>query len=199
MRARNNLFWHAIFDHYESVAEFCRIKGMDNGRIGNYLNLNGYRPYNRSADLATGVVAPSDLTDTARRLCEATGISANELFPISLYSSEASLRLTAEVDSKQFVALSAARRLALPPTQEDEQLRDETAAVIREVLKTLTPREEEIITVRFGLSDGREHTCDEVAAMTGVTKERIRQIEAKALMKLRHPSRMTRLISGCSR
>src|ERR1035438_6061354 len=62
-----------------------------------------------------------------------------------------------------------------------------------QVLKTLTPREEKIIKMRFGLEDGSEHTLEEVGQNFAVTRERIRQIEAKALRKLRHPSRSHRL------
>ncbi len=68
-------------------------------------------------------------------------------------------------------------------------LREQTA----EVLKTLTPREERIIKMRFGLQDGSEHTLEEVGQHFAVTRERIRQIEAKALRKLRHPSRSHKL------
>jgi len=57
------------------------------------------------------------------------------------------------------------------------------------VLQTLTPREEQVIKMRFGLGDGSEHTLEEVGQRFSVTRERIRQIEAKALRKLRHPSR----------
>jgi RNA polymerase primary sigma factor len=68
-------------------------------------------------------------------------------------------------------------------------LQEQTA----QVLKTLTPREEKIIKMRFGLEDGSEHTLEEVGQNFAVTRERIRQIEAKALRKLRHPSRSHRL------
>ncbi len=61
------------------------------------------------------------------------------------------------------------------------------------VLKTLTPREERVIKMRFGLEDGSEHTLEQVGQTFAVTRERIRQIEAKALRKLRHPSRLNRL------
>ena len=61
------------------------------------------------------------------------------------------------------------------------------------VLKTLTPREEKVIKMRFGLDDGSEHTLEEVGGFFAVTRERIRQIEAKALRKLRHPSRSRKL------
>ena len=68
-------------------------------------------------------------------------------------------------------------------------LRAQTA----QVLKTLTPREERVIRMRFGLEDGSEHTLEEVGQSFAVTRERIRQIEAKALRKLRHPSRSRKL------
>jgi RNA polymerase primary sigma factor len=61
------------------------------------------------------------------------------------------------------------------------------------VLKTLSPREEKIIRMRFGLEDGSEHTLEQVGQTFAVTRERIRQIEAKALRKLRYPSRSNQL------
>jgi len=70
-------------------------------------------------------------------------------------------------------------------------LQEQTASL----LKTLTPREEKVIKMRFGLEDGSEHTLEEVGHSFAVTRERIRQIEAKALRKLRHPSRSRNLRS----
>ena len=64
---------------------------------------------------------------------------------------------------------------------------------LAEVLKTLTPREEKVLRLRFGLEDGRPRTLEEVGKEFNVTRERIRQIEAKALRKLRHPSRSKKL------
>jgi RNA polymerase primary sigma factor len=62
-----------------------------------------------------------------------------------------------------------------------------------DVLDTLTPREEKVLKLRFGLEDGRARTLEEVGKEFQVTRERIRQIEAKALRKLRHPSRSKKL------
>ncbi|HEY8417675.1 MAG TPA: RNA polymerase sigma factor RpoD [Limnochordales bacterium] len=64
---------------------------------------------------------------------------------------------------------------------------------LEDVLDTLTPREEKVLRLRFGLDDGRARTLEEVGQVFGVTRERIRQIEAKALRKLRHPSRSKKL------
>ena len=64
---------------------------------------------------------------------------------------------------------------------------------LEEVLKALTPREEEVLRMRFGLIDGKPHTLEEVGKKFDVTRERIRQIESKALRKLRHPSRSKKL------
>jgi len=84
-------------------------------------------------------------------------------------------------------------RAAVSPAEAviNVSLKERTALVLR----TLTPREEKIMKMRFGLADGSEHTLEEVGLEFAVTRERIRQIEAKALRKLRHPSRSLRLKS----
>ena len=88
-------------------------------------------------------------------------------------------------------AISSWTRRHLSPAEQmiNLNLHEQTA----EVLKSLSPREEKIIRLRFGLEDGSEHTLEEVGQNFAVTRERIRQIEAKALRKLRHPSRSFRL------
>lgn len=70
-----------------------------------------------------------------------------------------------------------------------ELLREDLA----EVLSSLSPRERDVLRLRFGMDDGRQRTLEEVGQLFGVTRERIRQIEAKALRKLRHPNRSKRL------
>jgi len=82
-------------------------------------------------------------------------------------------------------------RNALPPVDAaSKQLLKEQ---IEDVLHTLTPREQRVLQLRFGLEDGRSRTLEEVGKEFSVTRERIRQIEAKALRKLRHPSRSRKL------
>ena len=82
-------------------------------------------------------------------------------------------------------------RTAISPSEAviNLDLREQTESV----LKSLTPREERVIKMRFGVGDGSEHTLEEVGQSFAVTRERIRQIEAKALRKLRHPSRSKKL------
>ena len=82
-------------------------------------------------------------------------------------------------------------RTALPPPA--VALHQLLKEQIEEVLSTLNPREQRVLQLRFGLEDGRARTLEEVGREFGVTRERIRQIEAKALRKLRHPSRSKRL------
>jgi RNA polymerase primary sigma factor len=73
---------------------------------------------------------------------------------------------------------------------EDDLVDAELAKKLQELLPTLTDREARILSLRFGLHDGKERTLEEVGTVFGVTRERVRQIEDKALRKLRHPSRV---------
>jgi len=80
-------------------------------------------------------------------------------------------------------------------TPVDAVVSDDLKERVREVLKTLTPREEKVLKMRFGIDVASEHTLEEVGKDFAVTRERIRQIEVKALKKLRHPSRSRKLQS----
>lgn len=108
--------------------------------------------------------------------------------PISL---DASLK---EEDEKQKHFLKSILEDKTGISPEVEVVKTERENKIAEVLATLTPREEEIIRMRFGLSRSKEHTLGEVGANFERTRERIRQIEVGALRKLRHPSRVNQLI-----
>ena len=83
-------------------------------------------------------------------------------------------------------------KISLPDDMTMNQNLNETT---RQVLKSLTPREEKVLMMRFGIGERRDHTLDEIGQDFDVTRERIRQIEAKALGKLRHPSRSKQLKS----
>ncbi len=81
----------------------------------------------------------------------------------------------------------------------DAVINEDLKEKVREVLKTLTPREEKVLKMRFGIDVASEHTLEEVGKDFSVTRERIRQIEVKALRKLRHPSRSKKLTSFIER
>ena len=79
------------------------------------------------------------------------------------------------------------------PNPLDFTINEKYKEEINNVLKTLTEREEQVLRLRYGLVDGKQHTLEEVGKVFGVTRERIRQIESKALRRLRHPTRQRRL------
>jgi len=134
------------------------------------------------------------------RLSAALGVPGDVLFPEDLieaikvgvfHKSRRRARLTVPhvrqiADAKRFMMLSA------PPAEDDVidgVCNDELRQDLLKVLKELHPKEQKVIDLRFGLTDGVSRTLDEVGLVFGVTRERIRNIEAKALRSLRHPSR----------
>ena len=120
------------------------------------------------------------------------GISADkirEIYKISQEPVSLETPIGEEDDSHLGDFVPDERNMSPEEYATNEILKDEIA----EVLLTLTEREEKVIRLRFGLEDGKSRTLEEVGQMFGVTRERIRQIEAKALRKLRHPSRSRKL------
>lgn len=122
------------------------------------------------------------------------------LFPVELLSAvEAGvfLRRKAELTAPQVISLTEAYQLQLAYDGEDEMVksvdRKLLAERVSEVLETLKPRERWVLQLRFGLKDGRSRTLEEVGREFNVTRERIRQIEGKALRLLRHPARSRKL------
>ena len=75
------------------------------------------------------------------------------------------------------------------PSPMDSAAREMLREQVRHALDSLSDREREVLELRFGLNDGKEHTLEEVSRYFNVTRERVRQIEAKALRKMRHPAR----------
>lgn len=185
LRTRNNRLWHIVFDQYESVSEFCRTHGLNGSVVGEYLNLCR-SPYDRK----TG-----ELRQSAKQICDVSGLGPNELFPPDLYAASLSwpkIR-SVEIPSSRLLPIGSARRLALPASQHDDIERDELRQTMQSVLSTLTPREQKVLSFRFGIGDNEEHTLQQSADSFRVSRERIRQIEAKAIRKLRHPSRSKQL------
>ncbi len=118
---------------------------------------------------------------TPAKVREVLRISREPLSLSSPIGDEEDAQLGDFVEDKQATAPSEAASLTMLRTE------------VENVLDSLTPRERRVLQLRFGLADAREQTLEEVGKRFGVTRERIRQIEAKALRKLRHPSRSKRL------
>ncbi|MFC1716589.1 RNA polymerase sigma factor RpoD/SigA [Candidatus Poribacteria bacterium] len=98
--------------------------------------------------------------------------------------------LDEEDDRNSFIDLVHNRSV---PSPEDEVSAQAIKERLDEVLETLAPREAEVLKLRFGLSDGTPYTLEQLGRTLGITRERVRQIEKKALMKLRHPKRSLKL------
>jgi RNA polymerase primary sigma factor len=129
---------------------------------------------------------------TDKELAEKLGISEDkvrEVIKISQDPVSLETPIGEEDDSHLGDFLKDESSLSPEEYTENEILKEE----IREVLETLQPREQEVLELRFGLIDGTCHTLEDVGKRFNVTRERIRQIEAKALRKLRHPSRAKKL------
>lgn len=105
----------------------------------------------------------------------------------------------AYLEEQHIIRLTEGRRAHLLPPHitDDELVKEADRAILKtrvaEVITTLTPREQKVIELRFGLEDGISHSTENVGRQFGLSRERIRQIEAKALLKLRHPSRSRKL------
>lgn len=177
LRTRNNVLWHAIFDLYPSVAEFCRRHRFNQQDVGRLLNL-AFSPY-----LSSGEPRP-----LARRLSEITGIGVSVLFPLALYDGQIPRQLSAEVTSARWLA-ETAHRAALAPGVDADLDAERRRAALAVALERLPARTARVLRLRFGLeADGEEQSLAAVGVAIGVSTERVRQIEAKALRMLRRPS-----------
>ena len=154
-----------------------------------------------------------DFLAAHRRTAEGDWVKRDPVVPVPPTAEEIAVRLDMEPDRVRELLQLAQDPISLEtPVGEEEDahledfIQDEEAGVpvdeagrellrreLANVLKSLTPREERVLTLRFGLEDGQARTLEELGKEFNVTRERIRQIEAKALRKLRHPSRAKRL------
>lgn len=133
---------------------------------------------------------------TIRQLSEATGLLPEEICPESIMRKNFNVGhryVFAEIPEEELLACSPARLLLPAPTSEelDSPI---TAERLDAVLKTLTYREREVLRLRFGLGGEPAHTLEEVGPIFKINRERVRQIEARAIRKLRHPIRKAALL-----
>lgn len=173
LKIKNNRILEMIeANGYSSVGQFCVATGLHPSSVGPYVNMKK-KPILRTGEWSVTVIKMADA------LC----CSPESLFTEK--QKETSLLInTAEIAFEE-------RHLAQITnyTPEQKMIIDETKPIIDEALSKLTEREQSVINLRFGLDGNKQHTFNEVGEVFGVSRERIRQIEAKALSKLRHPSR----------
>ena len=131
-------------------------------------------------------------TPTANEIAEEAGMSVEKIHEIMKIAQEP-VSLETPIGKEEDSHLGDFIPDEDAPAPADAASRELLKETISEVLFTLTPREEKVLRLRFGLVDGRPRTLEEVGDEFGVTRERIRQIEAKALRKLRHPMRSKKL------
>lgn len=196
MRFKNAALWNAVQsaavpdkDYKRSfsrgrLAAFCRVHGLCYQRVLALLTL-------KSSPWLCSTGGRLQWRPIAERIASCLDMSPEALFSRELYARRWPTFMTVDAPLSRVMSLGAVppSRLALPPTQDDELSLDELRRAVHRVLNSLPPTEAEVIRKRFGIADGVEYTLSELENSIGVTHERIRQIEAEALSKLRHPSR----------
>lgn len=161
----------------ESVAELARRIGVSVMSIHCYVNMTQV-PFNKKGKMSRVVI----------KMCEFFKCSPEELF--SSEQMETKLEKNRAAVEVSFEGVRA--MLEHQPSEllalEDVVARDQIPGLITQALEHLTVRQRLVLTKRFGLQEEEEHTLEQVAEVLGVTRERVRQIEAKALRRMRNPS-----------
>lgn len=183
-RLKNGILWEAA-KNLGSVVALAEYLGMSYPTINEWINFKRcpemtgwrYEKYNQEAE---------------RKLFELTGHTFEEIFPPEIRGKEFQKRqkridAVVEMPVQQLVAAGAMPQLT--PAPDELLFQKEANATIDHLLRELRPREAEVIKMRFGLDGEREHTLEELTSHFHLTKERIRQLEIKALGRLRHPAR----------
>ncbi len=168
-----------------SVAKLCRQFGLNQVRVGALINMKMSPMLKRSSP--DQPVWAKEVVVLARNF----KCLPEDLFPESIRDLQVKSKFHVElaVDDLKRLRGRVPAHLQLAANPDFIHIRSEVERKLGEMLKTLTLREERVLRLRFGLEDGQEHTLEEVGALFGVSKDRIRQIQDKALRKMRHPAR----------
>lgn len=181
-RFRNAVLYDALAGR--SVAEVCReIGDVTQSAFGELLNLKA-SPFTKSTK---GPKNKPEFRTVALRIAAYFRMLPEDLFPESLYSIKLPAGVNRYYECERVVPLLKSHSTE-PHLLTDGLAQEEFKVKINDLIDTLAPREAEVIRLRFGLGDGSERTLEEIAQRFQVTRERIRQIENKALRHLRHPT-----------
>lgn len=184
---KNNLLLTAIEEAgYRSAAEFARAIGLTEQEVSALVALRK-APINRDGEFSPN----------AKRIMEALGAAPSDLWTTEQLNMRLKRNTTQDFFSAPNIQAILGGNVAqlegavYEETEKPEEIlnKKELKAELEKVLGTLTPRQAKVIQLRFGLNGCGEHTLGEVGDMLNIGKERVRQIEAKALRNMRHPSR----------
>ena len=163
----------------QTAADLSRACGVDQTSIGHFLNL-----------LNTPIGRKGDWKPSIMKIAEALNVVPELLFPEQhLSKALAKNQAEIEMDLEDMEQLTSGISSEMVADRTDDA-QTEIEDLLRKNIRTLTEREEACLSMRFGLDSEGPMILDDVGAKLGVGRERVRQIEAKALRKLRHPSRM---------
>lgn len=179
---KNNLLLSAIeAAGYSSIAEFERAADIRYGGVAQFVALR-----------TPPITQDGEFTAIAKTIMEVLGAAPADLWT----DQQLYIRLKRNSASRNVSELMAQHLLEnhitamTLPSPVDSAERGETTNIVAAALNTLTPIEEEVLRLHHGIGDSDEHTLDEIAKKIHRSRERVRQIEAKALRKLRHPTRV---------
>jgi RNA polymerase primary sigma factor len=156
-------------------------------------------PLNRTADLSRIIKASEILRQKLRRepspeeLSQVTGLSVDVVQSLAALNT-GDVRLDAPMDPDGDRSLIERFVADEMPDTEEEAMNRFLTDEIEQALSSLPPRDAKVLRLYFGLEGGREHTLEEIGSMLGVTRERVRQVEMKAIHKLQHPVRRAKLV-----
>lgn len=191
VKIKNNLLYSAIVEAgYASLKKFAAAHGIPYASLCHLISMR-----NPAIHSKTGKI-----TKTTERICKILNKMPSEIF--TDYQANCSLKsnkFEADVGENEISAYLAMRQASglleyVMENEGDREIMDsDLKKSLSDVLDDLTPREEKVLRMRFGIDTETNYTLDEIAEKYGVTRERIRQIEHRALMKLRHPKRAFKL------
>ncbi len=190
LKLRNNLILTRMEElGIKNVAELCRRAGdLDQTTVGSFINLKA-SPLNKDSDPVIPQWRPAALALARALLTAPEDLFSENLHQLKLSGFNVQLHLEMDVDDIHQLTGQAPHYLLTDSNAESELQYKEVRAALREALATLKPRDRQALELRFGLVDGKEHTLEEAGKIMGVTKDRIRQLEARGLRYLRHPLR----------
>jgi RNA polymerase sigma factor (sigma-70 family) len=179
---RNNLILQAIKNFgYTNLNNFAKSTGVSITGIYSLVNL-----------MEPPIGVKGEFIKTAKELMEVLGACPSELWTDEQLTLRLDSNRTERVMSKEALQItlqSSARSLIGLDYPEQEMVEAEMVKIVQDKLDSLTPKEAEILRLRFGFDGGIGHTLEEVGAKFKLTRERIRHIEAHAFRKMRHPTR----------